>query len=88
MTIINKPNKSQTINIEDQPHVLIPFKVYASNLLENINILIRDSNKFRSNQMKKIANSIDAIHKMIYKDKKEIEYVAKWIRIPIKIFIK
>ena len=25
---------------------------------------------------------------MIYEDKKEIEYVAKWIRIPIMIFIK
>ena len=38
--------------------------------------------------MKKIANNINVIHKMIYEDKKEIEYVAKWIRIPLKIFIK
>ena len=84
----NEPNQPQTINGEDQPQVLIPFDVYSTKVLENIDILIRDSNKFRSNQIKKIANNIDVIHKMIYEDKKEIEYVAKWIRIPIKIFIK
>ena len=49
----NEPNQSQTINGEDQPQVLIPFDVYSSKVLENIDILIRDSNKFRSNQMKK-----------------------------------
>ena len=38
--------------------------------------------------MKKISNNIDVIHKMIYEDKKEIGYVAKLIRITIKIFIK
>ena len=84
----SEPNQPQTINGEDQTQVLIPLDVYSSKVLENIDILIRDSNKFRSNQMKKIANNIDVIHKMIYEDKKEIEYVAKWIRIPIKIFIK
>ena len=38
--------------------------------------------------MKKIANNIDVIHKMNYENKKEIEYVTKWIRIPLKIFIE
>ena len=50
----------------------IPFGVYSSKVLENIDILIRDSNKFRNNHMKKIDNNIDVIHKMIYEDKKEI----------------
>ena len=59
----NESNQSQTINGENQPQVLIPFDVYSSKVLENIDILIRDSNKFRSNQMKKITNNIDVIHK-------------------------
>ena len=73
----NEPNQLQTIHGEDQHQVLIPFDVNSRKLLENINIVIRDSNKFRSNHMKKIAYNIDVIHKMIYEDKKEIEYVAK-----------
>ena len=67
----NEPNQSQTIYGEDQPQVLILLDIYSSKVLENIDILIRDSNKFRSNHMKKIANNIDVIHKMIYEDKKE-----------------
>ena len=62
----NEPDKSQTINGDDQPQVFIPFDAYSRKELENIDILIRDSNKFRSNHMKKIANNIDAIHEMIY----------------------
>ena len=84
----NEQNQLQTINVRGQPQIFISFDANSSKVLENIDILIRNLNKFRSNKMMKIDNNIDVFHKMIYEDKKEIKYVVKWIRIPIKILIK
>ena len=37
--------------------------------------------------MSKIENNIEIIKKMIYEENKDIDYVSKWLRIPIKKFI-
>ena len=37
--------------------------------------------------MSKIENKIEIIQRMIYEENKDIDYVSKWLRIPIKKFI-
>ena len=37
--------------------------------------------------MSKIENSVEIIQKMIYEENKDIDYVSKWLRIPIKSLI-
>ena len=67
--------------------VLVPFDFYSSKVLDDIDVLIINSN-FRSNQMSKIENNIEIIHKMFYEENKDIDYISKWLRIPIKKFIR
>ena len=66
--------------------VLVPFDFYSSKVLDDIDVLIINSN-FRSNQMSKIENNIEIIHKMFYEENKDIDYISKWLRIPMKKFI-
>ena len=67
--------------------VLVLFDFYSSKVLDDIDVLIINSN-FRSNQMTKIENNIEIIQKMIYEENKDIDYISKWLRIPIKKFIR
>ena len=95
---INRYYKDKKENIENNPEeikltdnlskedVLVPFDFYSSKVLDDIDVLIINSN-FRSNQMSKIENNIEIIQKMIYEENKDIDYVSKWLRIPIKKFI-
>ena len=50
--------------------VLVQFDFYLSKVLDDIDVLIINSN-FRSNQMRKIENNIEIIHKMIYEEIKK-----------------
>ena len=95
---INRYYKDKKENIENNPEeikltdslsiedVLVPFDFYSSKVLDDIDVLIINSN-FRSNQMCKIENNIEIIQRMIYEENKDIDYVSKWLRIPIKKFI-
>ena len=65
----------------------MPFDLFTSKAQENIDFMITKTN-FRNRHMRKIERSIDIISKLLYEDKKDAEYVAKWMRIPWKIFIK
>ena len=38
--------------------------------------------------MQEIENNIDIINKLLYDDKKSIQFITKWIRIPFRIFAK
>ena len=63
------------------------FDLFTSKAQENIYFMITKTN-FRYRHMRKIERNIDIISKLLYEDKKDAEYVAKWMRIPWKIFIK
>ena len=65
----------------------MPFDLFTSKAQENIDFMITKTN-FRNRHMRKIERNIDIISKLLYEDKKDAEYVAKWMRIPRKIFIK
>ena len=65
----------------------MPFDLFTSKAQENIDFMITKTN-FRNRHMRKIERNIDIISKLLYEDKKDAEYVAKWMRIPWKIFIK
>ena len=86
----SKVSNSEEIKLTDslsKEDVLVPFDFYSSKVLDDIDVLIINSN-FRSNQMSKIENNIEIIHKMFYKENKDIDYISKWLRIPIKKFIR
>ena len=85
----NIENNQEEIKLTDnlsKEDVLVPFDFYSSKVLDDIDFFIINSN-FRSNQMSKIENNIEIIQKMIYEENKDIDYVSKWLRIPIKKFI-
>ena len=65
----------------------MPFDLFTSKAQENRDFMITKTN-FRNRHMRKIERNIDIISKLLYEDKKDAEYVAKWMRIPWKIFIK
>ena len=95
---INRYYKDKKENIENNPEeikltdnlskedILVPFDFYSSKVLDDIDVLIINSN-FKSNQMSKIENNIEIIQRMIYEENKDIDYVSKWLRILIKKFI-
>ena len=86
----SKVSNSEEIKLTDslsKEDVLVPFDFYSSKVLDDIDVLIINSN-FRSNQMRKIENNIEIIHKMFYEENKDIDYISKWLRIPIKKFIR
>ena len=61
--------------------ILVSFGLLqASKVSKDIDLLI--------NHMNKIDNNIDIINKLIYKEKRDFTYIAKWLRMPIKTFIK
>ena len=84
--IENNPEEIKLTDSLSKEDVLVPFDFYSSKVLDDIDVLIINSN-FRSNQMSKIENNIEIIQRMIYKEDKDIDYVSKWLRIPIKKFI-
>ena len=84
--IENNPEEIKLTDSLSKEDVLVPFDFYSSKVLDDIDVLIINSN-FRSNQMSKIENNIEIIQKMIYEENKEINYISKGLRIPIKKFI-
>ena len=62
--------------------ILMPFDLFTSKAQENIDFMITKTN-FRSKHMRKIERNIDVISKLFYEDKKEAEYVTKWMRISL-----
>ena len=73
--------------LQETQEILMPFDLFTSKAQENIDFMITKTN-FRNRHMRKIERNIDIISKLLYEDKKDAEYVAKWMRIPWKIFIK
>ena len=61
--------------------------MYTSKVQENIDLFI-NKQTFRNRYMQKIENNIDIINKLLYDDNKSIMFVAKWMRIPFRIFVK
>ena len=72
---------------KENEEILMPFDVYTSKVQKNISLLISNT-KFRSKYMQKIDKNIDIINKLLYTENRSTEFVAKWMRIPHKIFIK
>ena len=61
----NIENNQEEIKLTDnlsKEDVLVPFDFYSSKVLDDIDVLIINSN-FRSNQMSKIENNIEIIQK-------------------------
>ena len=73
--------------LQETQEILMPFDLFTSKVQESIDFMITRTN-FRNRHMRKIEKHIDIISKLLYEDKKDAEYVAKWMRIPWKIFIK
>ena len=74
------------IDFDSAGDVLVPLNFYTSKVLDDIYILIVNTN-FRSKHMNKIEKNIEVIQKMIFEDKKDIDFISKWLRIPTKKFI-
>ena len=74
------------IDFDSAGDVLVPLDFYTSKVLDDIDILIVNTN-FRSNHMNKIEKNIEVIQKMIFDDKKDIDFISKWLRIPTKKLI-
>ena len=67
--------------------ILMPFDVYTSKVFEEIDLLMVPL-RFRNKYMKKIDQNIDFINKLMYEEKRDLSFIAKWLRIPLKIFVK
>ena len=74
------------IDFDSAGDVLVPLDFYTSKVLDDIDILIVNTN-FRSKYMNNIEKNIEVIQKMIFEDKKDIDFISKWLRIPTKKFI-
>ena len=74
------------IDYDSAGDVLVPLDFYTSKVLDDIDILI-DNTNFRSNHMSKIEKNIEVIQKMIFEEKKDIDFISKWLRIPTKKLI-
>ena len=72
---------------EDFQEILMPFDVYTSEVIEEIDLLMVPKS-FRNKYMKKIDQNIDFINKLIYEEKRDLVFIAKWLRIPLKFFAK
>ena len=75
-----------SLNENKMQEVMIPHDMYTIKVLVNIDESIV-SIHFRCNRMKKIESNIDIISKMLFEENKDIRYVSKWIRMPVKLFI-
>ena len=82
----HKEDKEQE-NSKESHEVLMQFDVYTSKVQQNIDLLIRPV-KFRNKYMLRIDKNIDVINKLLYEENKEVKFIAKWMRIPLKIFVK
>ena len=65
----------------------MPYDLYTSKVLEDVGLLMTQTS-FKSRNMKKIDSNIEIINKMLFVDHKDVDYVAKWLRIPSKISIR
>ena len=74
------------IDFDSAGNVLVSPDLHTSKVLDDIDILIVNTN-FRSNHMSKIEKNIEVIQKMIFEDKKDIDFISEWLRIPTKKFI-
>ena len=63
------------------------FDVYTSKIIEEIDLLMVPKS-FRNKYMKKIDQNIDFINKLMYEEKRDLVFIAKWLRISLKIFVK
>ena len=66
--------------------ILMPFDLYTSKVLEDIDLLMIPV-QFRNRYMKKIDNNIDFINKLIYEEKRDLVFIAKWLRMPLKFLL-
>ena len=72
---------------EETNEIWIPYDLYKSKVQEKFDLFI-NKQTFRNRYMRKIENNIDIINKLLYDDNKSIMFVAKWMRIPFRIFVK
>ena len=63
------------------------FDVYTSKVIEKIDLLMVPKS-FRNKYMKKIDQNIDLINKLMYEEKRDLVFIAKLLRIPLKKFVK
>ena len=81
----SKAEHVKLIDFDSAGGVLVPMDFYMSKVLDDIDILIVNTN-FRSNHMSKTEKNIEFIQKMISLEQ-EIDFIFKWLRIQTKKFI-
>ena len=84
---IKDKNEEQRIEKMAWHEIIMPYDLYTSKVLEDVGLLMTQTS-FKSRNMKKIDSNIEIINKMLFVDHKDVDYVAKWLRIPSKIFIR
>ena len=82
-----KSLKIKSKYFEETNEIWIPYDLYTSKVQENIDLFI-NKQTFRNRYVQKIENNIDIINKLLYDDNKSFMFVAKWMRIPFRIFVK
>ena len=83
-----KPEDKIEIYLAQEKHeILMPFDLYTSKAQENIDFIMTKT-YFRNKHMQKIDKNIDIISKLFYEEKRDVQYIAKWMRIPVKVFAK
>ena len=82
-----KSLKIKSKYFEETNEIWIPYDLYTSKVQENIDLFI-NRQTFRNRYMQKIENNKNMINKLLYDDNKSIMFVAKWMRIPFRIFVK
>ena len=65
----------------------MPFDLYTSKAQENIDFIMTKT-YFRNKHMQKIDKNIDIISKLFYEEKRDVLYLAKRMRISVKVFAK
>ena len=82
-----KSLKIKSKYFEETNEIWIPYDLYTSKVQENIELFI-NKQYFRNRYIQKIENNIDIINKLLYDDNESIMFVAKWMRISFRIFVK
>ena len=72
---------------EDFQEILMPFDVYTSKVIEEIDLLMVPKS-FRNKYMNKIDQNIDFINKLMYEEKRDLVFIAKMAENSINFFIK
>ena len=64
----------------------MPSEFYNSRLVDNMELSSIDC-RFRSTKLNEIHSNLSIIEYMLFEENRNIKYVAKWFRIPVRRFM-